>query len=100
MKISDVKQIGEAEEFEPHSRTALKALFDVSFAHESGYEDAFNQLLMNEEFKAQLSAAFAGCFKDVAQKFVRHSEIPPGFGWMDDIETGVAIQPGNTQRIE
>jgi len=97
MKLSDVN---ESEEFEAHDRTKVQVAFDLSFAHEIGLDPAFNQLFQHPHFKAALEDAFSRSFKDVAQKMIMSSSIPPGHGWMDDIENTVAIAVGETQRID
>lgn len=96
MKLNEVN---ESDEFEAHDRTKVQAAFTLSFAHEIGLDPAFNQLFQHPQFKAALEDAFSRSFKDVAQKMIMSSSIPPGHGWMDDIENTVEIAVGETQRI-
>lgn len=102
MKLEEVHKTGMSDPeqgFEAHSRTPVSISFDISFAHEQGLEEAFTELLQHGYFQEQLEAAFQGRFKELAQKMIMSSKIPPGHGWMDDFETSVAVDVGPAQQV-
>lgn len=101
MKLEDINESGnDPMDTEPHSRTTVGLNVEISFAHESGLEEAFKQLVAHGAFRSQLEIAFAAKFKEVAQKLIMSSSIPPGHGWMDDLETEVMIDSVTTNSVE
>lgn len=103
MKINEIHKTGMAdpeEALESHSRTVVNLDLKVSFAHEQGLEPAFAELLNHGHFVTQLEAAFAGKFKELAQRMIMASKIPPGQGWMDDLETELTVSQVGSQQID
>lgn len=101
MKINEIHRTGttDNEELGSHGRTLARFNYEVSFAHESGLEAAFVELLKNDQFRAELEVAFTAKFREAAQKMVRSSTIPPGHGWMDDLEADVILDDVEQQQI-
>lgn len=89
-----------AEDIEPHSRSSADLGVKISFAHERGYEEAFNQLQNLPAFKSALEEELLAVYRRLAQTFVSKSQIRPGYGWMDDLECDVSIAVGSPQHVE
>lgn len=102
MKIDEIHRTGttDNEALEAHSRTLVNLSFEVSFAHEQGLETVFSELVQHEQFTAQLEVAFTAKFKELAQKMIMSSKVPPGHGWMDDLEAEVLVNEVGSQEIE
>ncbi|MNB87329.1 hypothetical protein D3C75_343160 [compost metagenome] len=102
MKITEIHRTGttDDEALEAHSRTLVNLSFEVSFAHEQGLESVFAELLQHGHFTTQLEAAFTAKFKELAQRMIMSSKVPPGHGWMDDLEAEVLVNEIGSQQID
>lgn len=103
MKLTEVTKTGWSDpndQTEAHSRTLVKLNFEVSFAHEQGLDSVFSELFHHGHFTTQLEAAFTAKFKELAQKMIMSSKIPPGHGWMDDLEAEVLVNEIGSQQID
>lgn len=102
MKLEEIHRSGvtDNEELGEHSRAAATITFNASFAHEKGNEEVFSQLLTHPEFQAKLESEFAVLLNRTMQAMIRNAQgIKPGYGWTDDYEISVAVEPKQVNSI-
>lgn len=95
MKLQEIHRSGvtDNEDLGEHSRTAATVSFNVSFAHETGLEEAFSGLMAHPSFVQELEKEFATLLHRKLQERVRASTIQPGNGWTDDFEVEASVSP-------